>query len=199
VAVVGISALLTLLATRADELLPAIMAGNGYTPALKFVVGAVWVLSLTALLIVIANRPYSALDLWLIVVMVAWLFDIALSAVLNAGRFDLGFYAGRFFGMLATSFVLAVILIEAGWLHAGLAVAKVQLESRARDLDARVRQRTDELVRANRRLGAILEASPVAILMLDPDGIVLLWTASAKTLGILRPASADCRLSRQRT
>jgi len=147
---------------------------------LKFVVGTVWVLSLAALLILIANRPYSILDLWLMVVMVAWLFDIALSAVLNAGRFDLGFYAGRFFGMLATSFVLAVILIEAGWLHAGLAAAKAQLEGYARDLDARVRERTDELVRTNRQLSAILEASPVAIFMLDPDGIVVSWNASAE-------------------
>ena len=39
--------------------------------------------------------------------MSAWVFDIALAAVLNAGRFDLGFYAGRIYGLLAASFVLA--------------------------------------------------------------------------------------------
>src|SRR2546426_3619046 len=42
----------------------------------------------------------------------SWLFDIALAAVLNAGRFDLGFYAGRVYGLLAASFVLMVLLLE---------------------------------------------------------------------------------------
>src|SRR2546426_8771740 len=48
------------------------------------------------------------------VVMCAWLFDIALAAVFNAGRFDLGFYAGRIYGLLAASFVLMVLLLENG-------------------------------------------------------------------------------------
>ena len=47
------------------------------------------------------------LDVWLMVVMCAWLFDIALSAIVNAARFDLGFYAGRIYGLCAASFVLA--------------------------------------------------------------------------------------------
>ena len=37
------------------------------------------------------------------VVLFAWLLDIALSAVLNAGRFDVGFYAGRIYGLLAAN------------------------------------------------------------------------------------------------
>jgi len=40
------------------------------------------------------------------------MFDIALSGMLNAARFDLGFYAGRFYGLCAASFVLAVLLID---------------------------------------------------------------------------------------
>ncbi len=46
--------------------------------------------------------------------------------------------------------------------------------------ERRLQERTDELVRTNRQLSAILEASPVAIFMLDPDGIVVLWNASAE-------------------
>ena len=38
------------------------------------------------------------------VVLCAWLFDIALSAILNAGRFDLGFYAGRLLRALRREF-----------------------------------------------------------------------------------------------
>ena len=61
------------------------------------------------------------LDVWLMVVMCAWLFDIALSAIFNAARFDLGFYAGRIYGLCAASFVLAVLLIDNVGLQAQIA------------------------------------------------------------------------------
>ena len=77
------------------------------------------------------------------VVMCAWLFDIALSAVLNAGRFDLGFYAGRIYGLLAASFVLRVLLLENG------AAARTAGEAHAEE-----RQRALELQRVSGRLRA---------------------------------------------
>jgi PAS domain S-box-containing protein len=46
--------------------------------------------------------------------------------------------------------------------------------------ERRLQERTDELVRINHQLNAILEASPVAIFMLDRDGIVVSWNASAE-------------------
>ena len=89
------------------------------------------------------------LDLWLMVVMWAWMFDIALSAILNGGRFDLGFYVGRTSGLLAASFVLMVLLIENSVLYARLigahaserrerrrAAQKLQLEAANKELDA---------------------------------------------------------------
>ena len=114
VAVAGLSAL----ATAGQALLPPIMQGNAYTPAMIFVVSSVWALSLVALVVLWRRRPYSVLDLWLMVVMCAWLFDIALAAVLNAGRFDLGFYAGRIYGLAAATFVLLVLLVENSRLYA---------------------------------------------------------------------------------
>lgn len=103
---------LTLLATAGRDLLPTIMRGNHYAPAMTVVVSSVWVLSGFALVAVWQRRPHSTLDLWLIIVLCAWVFDVALSAVLNAGRFDLGFYAGRIYGLLATGFVLVMLLLE---------------------------------------------------------------------------------------
>ena len=44
----------------------------------------------------------------------------ALSAVFNGGRYDLGFYAGRIYGLLAASFVLVVLLFENGKLYVQL-------------------------------------------------------------------------------
>jgi PAS domain S-box-containing protein len=144
----------TLLATAGHEMLPGIMAGNHYTPVMAVVVSAVWLLSLGALLLLCRRRSPSVLDLWLRVVMCAWLFDIALSAVLNAGRFDLGFYAGRGYGLLAASFVLAVLLLETNRLHDRLAAARVGLETYARELEGRVRARTAELAQSNATLTA---------------------------------------------
>ncbi len=113
-------ALFTALATAGQSALPAIMQGNRYTPVMIAVVGGTWALSLIALGVLWRRRPHSVLDLWLMVVLCAWLFDIALAAVLNAGRFDLGFYAGRIYGWLAATFVLSVLLVENGRLYARL-------------------------------------------------------------------------------
>jgi signal transduction histidine kinase len=105
------------LATAGQAWLPAIMQGNSYTPAMIFVVSSVWGSSLAALAVLWWRKPHSVLDLWLMVVMCAWLFDIALAAVLNAGRFDLGFYAGRLYGLAAATFVLVVLLVESARLY----------------------------------------------------------------------------------
>lgn len=141
---------LTLLATSGQDSLPAIMKGNRYTPAMITVVSSVWALTLFALIVLWRRRPRSVLDLWLMVVMCAWIFDIALAAVLNAGRFDLGFYAGRIYGLLATSFVLLVLLLENGILYARLVEAHAS-ERRERRL---VQQRTTELAAVNKELEA---------------------------------------------
>jgi signal transduction histidine kinase len=141
---------LTLLATLAQHALPVIMEGNRYTPAMVTIVSSVWALSLLALGMLWRQRPHSVLDVWLLVVMSAWLFDIALSAVFNAGRFDVGFYAGRIYGLSAASFVLLVLLIEHGRLYARLAEA-LDSERRERQL---VQLRTDELTAVNKDLEA---------------------------------------------
>jgi signal transduction histidine kinase/CheY-like chemotaxis protein len=123
---------LTLLATAGQGALPAIMRGNNYTPAMISVVSTVWALSLLALGVLWRRRPHSVLDLWLMVVLCAWLSDIALSAMLNAGRYDLGFYAGRIYGLFAASFVLLVLLLENAVLHARLSQGRAELAFRER-------------------------------------------------------------------
>jgi signal transduction histidine kinase len=149
-AVVAAACALALLATAGQALLPAIMQGNRYTPAMIGVVSTVWALSVAALVVLWHRRPHSILDLWLMVVMCVWIFDIALAAVLNAGRFDVGFYAGRIYGLAAASFVLVVLLLENGALYARLATAYTN-EQRERE---RAEQRTAELAAANKDLDA---------------------------------------------
>ena len=141
---------LTALATAGQTALPAIMQGNSYTPSMIGVVSGVWVLSLLAVAVLWPRRRRSVIDLWLIVVICAWLCDIALSAVLNAGRFDLGFYAGRIYGLLASAFVLAVLLLENGVLYSRLVTA---LDGERRE-SRRAHQKTVELTLANKEIEA---------------------------------------------
>ena len=133
----------TLLATAWQGALPAVMEGNRIAAQGQIVLSSVWMLSLVALVVLWRRRPHSVLDLWLMVVMCAWIFDIALSAVLNAGRYDLGFYAGRIYGFLAASFVLIVLLLENSVLYARLVEAH---ESE--------RRKTAELLMVNKELDA---------------------------------------------
>jgi PAS domain S-box-containing protein len=156
----------TLLATVGHDVLPAIMQGHHYTPTMRGVVSSVWALSLLALGAVWRRRPHTVLDLWLMVVLWAWLCDIALAAVLNQGRFDLGFYVGRLYGLLAASFVLGVLLLEHGRLYARV----VQAYARERQV-ARMRLLT-----------IAVESSTDAILTQTVDGIITSWNPAAARL-----------------
>jgi signal transduction histidine kinase/DNA-binding response OmpR family regulator len=117
---VAAAGVLIALSTAGAPLLPQIMQGNRYTPAMMATVVSVWAFSMAALVAVWRARPHSILDLWLLVMLCAWLFDIALSAMLNGSRFDLGFYAGRVYGLLACSVVMFELLLENGMLYARL-------------------------------------------------------------------------------
>ena len=138
---------LTALATAGKDALPAIMRGSQYTPAMFLVVSTTWALSLVALVVLWRRRPHTVLDVWLMAVMCAWLCDIGLAAVLNAGRFDLGFYAGRIYGLLAASFVLVVLLFEHTRLYARLAETNGRLATEVVER-RRAERQADEANRA---------------------------------------------------
>jgi PAS domain S-box-containing protein len=126
---------MTLLATRGHDLLPAIMHGDLDAPT-KFSVAVVtWLISVVALAGLWLRRPHSLLDSWLMAVVCIWIFDSALAAVLNHGRFDVGWNAGRIYGLVAGSLVLGMLLIENSALVVQLA-----------------RLRADELRRSRARL-----------------------------------------------
>ena len=135
------------LTTVGHDLLPAIMHEDHYTPVLPFAVGAAWSLSLVALLVLWLRRPYSVLDVWIMVVMSAWLFDVALGALLNAGRFDLGFYVGRVYGLMASTLVLLVLLIKTGAVYARLARS---FAAERDDRDRQLHEIQSELIHVSR-------------------------------------------------
>lgn len=186
----------TLLATYGQSLLPVIMNGDRDAPAKLGVATACWTLSVVAIAALWRRRPLTVLDLWLIVVMCAWVFDVALASVLNAGRFDVGWYAGRVYGLLASSFVLIVLLLENGVLYARLADAHAAERSARR----RVEEKTTELVIANKELDAFshsvshdlrapLRAVEGYARMLEEDYASQLNAEALRLLGVLRAAS----------
>jgi len=131
-----ISGVLTLLATAGHDALPTIMQGDRDAPGKYAVAVVTWTLCIAALIVLWRQKRRSALDLWLVVVMFVWIFDIALAAVLNAGRFDFGWYAGRVYGLIGASFVLVMLLLENGALYAKLAVTSVTHEKHLKLLHA---------------------------------------------------------------
>jgi hypothetical protein len=89
VVLVIVSALMAL--TTADHwTLPVIMQGDRDAPAKFYTAAATWLLTFVTLPLLWRRRPHSTLDLWLMVTMWVWIFDIGLAAVFNAGRYDLG-------------------------------------------------------------------------------------------------------------
>ena len=143
---------ITALATAESAWLPALIVNNTYTSTMIWVVGTVWGLSVLALAILWRRRPHSVIDLWLMTVLCAWIFDIGLGAVFNSGRFDVGFYAGRIYGLLASAFVMIVLLVDTTRLHEAMAASAQQLADLAGTLQERVRERTAQLERTNESL-----------------------------------------------
>jgi signal transduction histidine kinase len=142
--------LLFLLTTAGYSLLPPMVNEDGYTSAMLVVNVPSLVFSIIALIALGSRFPYSILDLWLLVVLCAWIPDVALSTIISAGRFDLGFAAGHLYGVLAASVVPVVLLVEAGRLTGRLDEAVAVAEERNAQLAA-----SREELAQGRRLEAI--------------------------------------------
>jgi PAS domain S-box-containing protein len=115
------------------------------------------------------------IDIWLMVVLCAWLFDIALSAILNVARFDLGFYAGRIYGLCAASFVLAVLLIDNVALQA-------QMSRLVRSMRREAAFVRDQHTVRERLFSSVVESSIDAIITTALDGTITAWNRAAERL-----------------
>jgi PAS domain S-box-containing protein len=163
------------LVTAQHGLLPVLLKDGRYTTTMIGVVSFVWSLSFAALITLWFRRPHTVIDVWLMVTMCAWLFDIALSAIVNVARYDLGFYAGRLYGLCAASFVLAVLLIE-----------NVRLQAQTVGLVGKLRQQSasdrDFYGKRLALYGAVVESSNDAIITESLDGIITGWNNAAEHL-----------------
>jgi PAS domain S-box-containing protein len=175
VAVVVVMIALVWVATGRHDLLPTLLSEGHYTSTMIGVVSAVWCLSLAALLALWFRRPYSVIDVWLMVVLCAWLFDIALSAIVNVARFDLGFYAGRIYGLCAASFVLGVLLFDNVALLA-------QLSRLLEALRGQAASERDRHSARERLFSAVVESSNDAIITKTLNGTITGWNRAAERL-----------------
>ena len=166
--VIAAVALLVLATTAGHDALPVIMRGDSDASTKVLVASACWALSLAALAVMLRRRARTLVDLWLMVTLCVWIFEIALASVLNAGRYDLGWYAGRVYGLLAGSFVLMVLLLENGVLHARVASARENERRRASIAAARHQERLRIVHEIDRAILAEAKPEAIAAAVLQP-------------------------------
>jgi signal transduction histidine kinase len=112
---------LTWLATDGARLLPPIILDQRrISPIVVYPISFAIVISLAALLMLLRRRR-SLLDVWLMVVALVAILELAFSGLIPTVRFSAGFYAGRVFSLLTASIVLIVLLAEITRLYTRLA------------------------------------------------------------------------------
>jgi signal transduction histidine kinase len=119
VIVIGIVCALTVLATAGQDLLPRIAVSSGdLSPAWIVLLGCSALVTALAAILVLLRRS-SMLDLWLLVVMVAFLLQLVVAFGTRA-RFTVTWYTERTFALLATALLLFVLLYETATLYGQL-------------------------------------------------------------------------------
>jgi signal transduction histidine kinase len=136
---------LAVLAINADGLLPRMLPdATGVTRWGQALTGLLVLLGVVALALLWLRRR-SVLDLWLMVVICAYLPEVAITAFLAAPRFSLGYYLARLFSLITSSVVLIVLLSQTTALYTRL----------ARSIIARRREREGQSIAMDAVTGSI--------------------------------------------
>jgi signal transduction histidine kinase len=110
----------TVFVTAGHALLPRIMLDTAEVSYLwYYAIGPMAALFIVAL-VLLWPRHRSVLDLWLMLVLFAYIIEIALTAFPIPYRFSVGWYAGRIYGVLSGSFVLLILMKEVTMLYGEL-------------------------------------------------------------------------------
>ncbi len=117
---VCVAALLAVAATAGHDALPNIMRADGDLPLKVRVALATLALLGLGLAALASQRRPAELDIWLLVAVAMWVCEVLLEAVLNNGRYSVGWYAGRLLGLPATAALLVALVIQESQVHRGL-------------------------------------------------------------------------------
>jgi signal transduction histidine kinase len=112
---------LTWIATAQEMHLPRILDYDGRLTPFGLFANAFLLFFGVVALVQVWARQRSVLDLWVMVVIFAFLIEILLSALLAGSRFSVGYYAGRIYSFITATIVLIVLLSDIATLHANLA------------------------------------------------------------------------------
>ena len=153
--------------TAHHDLLPVVYRdARTLTPLIVVSAGVVFLLCAVALTVLWFRRS-SMLDLWLMVTVCAWLFEITLQGLFLTDRFSLAWYVGRTYSLIAGSVVLLVLLSEITTLYSHLARTAMRQRSarQARQIamDAMAASIAHEV---NQPLGAIVLNTEAALVHL---------------------------------
>ena len=152
--VAGVLALVAALfwfVTRYEHLLPITFVDVHPLSLFRRIIGGVVVLVLGGIALwSLWTRQRSLLDQWLVVALCALLLEVLLASVLSAGRYNLAWYAGRFYQLVTATVVMVVLLAEMAGLYAGLARSNTMLQRERmmlqRAIDAQRRERDARLI-----------------------------------------------------
>ena len=131
----AVISLAAFVAIAGEGLLPRVVLDSIHLSPLWPYFGAPVGLVSVAAIVVLWRRRRTALDLWLMVVMLLFSVEIPLSYYPLPERFSIGWYAVRVFGIIASSIVLTLLLREITTLYARLLGAEL---ARRREREARL-------------------------------------------------------------
>jgi signal transduction histidine kinase len=137
--------------TQYEDLLPITFVDVHPLSLFRRITGGMVILALGGIaLCLLWPRQRSLLDQWLVVALCALLLEVALASVLSAGRYNLAWYAGRFYQLVTATVVMVVLLAEMTRLYAGLARSNAMLQRERmmlrRAIDAQRRERDARLI-----------------------------------------------------
>ncbi|HEV3485989.1 MAG TPA: MASE4 domain-containing protein [Vicinamibacterales bacterium] len=137
--------------TQHEGLLPITFVDVRPLSLFRRIIGGMAVLALGGVALwLLWTRQRSLLDQWLVVALCALLLEVLLASVLSAGRYNLAWYAGRFYQLVTATVVMVVLLAEMAELYAGLARSNTMLQRERmmlqRAIDAQRRERDARLM-----------------------------------------------------
>jgi PAS domain S-box-containing protein len=153
----GIVCAAAFLVTAGHELLPRLMLDTVRFSALWAYAAGFTLLCYVLTIVVLWARRRSVLDLWLLVVMCAFVIEMCLISFPVPARYSVGWYGGRICGLLSGSLVLFVLLYEITTLY-------------ARQAGNAERNRAQEALReSEERLQDIIDKTTAVVFVKDLD------------------------------
>ena len=129
----GVTVGLTRIVTAGAGYLPNLYIGvTRQTPFASGMDVFLWLLSAVAFVLLFVRRR-TILDLWLLVILLAWWPNFVLPVFMTVVRFTVGWYVARFSALFASSTLLCLLLAETMVLYGRLASANLLLRRERAD------------------------------------------------------------------